>query len=254
MKQWIILLLISSAASLSVDANASFKKIGAVATGATLAFSCHYLCEYMSTGCHELGHAGAYKLFTGKSSQIHLHKKFNPLAPWSGQTMMPDYSSLSKMRQGTTIAAGPLVGIGSTITQIHILNALEKKYITQNPPATHESVSIRGYFKNLYDEAYHTTTAFLSGEKFPDSFEDPLLIASKLLKFLRYSRIVGECLYGFAPIGVPEGVGDGQRLWSLLINRSDDGPYFTLTNRLTTITGVIMLSPILLGFFKALIK
>lgn len=251
MKQWVILLLISSTA-ISVEATTFFKKVASITAGTTLAFAGHYLCEYMSTFCHELGHACAYKCITGNSSQIRLLKGPHPLAPWTGFASTPDFSAQSRMKQAAIIAAGPLAGIGTTVAQIHILHTLEDKFIPKKQPDVPQSVSIRAYFKNLYNEAYNTTTDFVTEGKTPGAFENPLYIAFKMLKFLRYSRIMGESLYGFTPIKVPEGVGDGQKLWSLLLNRNDEDT--VITDRLATATTIIMLSPILLGVFNALIK
>ncbi len=257
MKQYVLLLILSSTA-LSIEAGtffnkAAFKKTAAVVGGTALAFTGHYLCEFMSTFCHELGHASACKLTTGNSAHIQLQNELNPLAPWTGYTVMPSCNAQNKTKDAAITAAGPLAGIGTTLAQIYILQTLEHTFTTRKQKDTAPPpLSIRAYFKNLYEAAHTTTSTFVKEGKTPEFCENPLLIASKILTFLRYSRIVGEGLYGFTPISVPRVVGDGQKLWSMLLN--SDEQRTIISHHLVTITSAIMLSPILLGFLKGLTK
>lgn len=245
MKQFLILLLISCS-GFSVEPAPLLK----LAAGTALALGGHFLCEYMTTTCHELGHAAAYKIFTGESARITIQRGTNLLIPWSGQCSI-EKPLENRLQKAIAIASGPLVGISTTFAQIHVLNALEDSVISQKSLKTPKPLSLRAYFKSLYDGTYTTTTDFLTDGKTPRAFENTLGIACKILKFLRYSRIVGETIYGFIPVGIPQGVGDGQILWSVILNNETGNT--TLTDRLGMLTGAVMLSPVLLGLAKAVL-
>lgn len=225
------------------------KKAGTLAVGTILAVAGHFVGEYMSTTCHEFGHAGAYKLITGRPGEITLEKGPHFLMPYKGSCFMRGLYGLKSTSQMAVTAAGPLAGIGATAAQLYVLHAVENKLAPQKPLEPAQQLPLIGYFKELYQETYAATTTYLQDGKAPDFEASPLLIACKMLKFLRYSRIIGESLYGFLPIATPPGVGDGQKMWALLLNR--DEHHTLLTKHLFAATSIIMLSPIILGATQA---
>ncbi len=243
MKKLLLLLLISSTAP-SVAANSFLRKVGALVTGSALAYAGHFACEYISTMCHELGHASAYKLMIGGPTSTTVFRSSSILAPWAGNCSMSEIAD--KKRRAFILASGPLAGIVTTFAQVYLLNALER-----NLRGSHSaSLSPLEYFKEMYHGTKSASTAILDKGEVPGFLEDTFDIAFKMLKFFRFSRIVGESIYGFTPVAVPQGVGDGQKLWAMALNR--DAHATVLTNKLSTVTGIIMLSPALAGLSQAL--
>ena len=246
----LFLLLVISCSGFSLEPAPLFTTLGKVAAGSALALGGHFLCEYMATTCHELGHAAAYKLFTGETAKITVQRGTNLFIPWVGYCRM-EKPIQSRLQRATAIASGPLAGISTTFAQIYTLNGTEESTNSEKPSKAPQSISPGAYFKGLYDDTYIATKDLLTDGKTPLAFESTLGIACRMLKFLRYSRIVGETIYGFTPVGVPQGVGDGQRLWSLILNRNEHKT--VLTNRLCMLTGAVIISPVLLGLAKAVL-
>lgn len=242
------LVMVSFSSRITTTGNSMLKKVGGITSGAGLALAGHFLCEYMSTALHEHAHATMTSVFTGKSSQVTMIRESNPLIPWVGNAKLTDYDDQSRSKQAAITAAGPLMGICSTFAQLYLLKRIENSYIEASDKE--QSLSPLAYFKKLYQGSYAFTVGLLQGKKLSTVGEDPFLVGISLLRFLRYSRIIGELVYGFTPTGIPEAPGDGQKLWALLLNRGENYP--VVTNRLELLIGGIMIAPIFLGCCKGL--
>jgi Peptidase M50B-like len=243
----------------ALDAQTSLNKFFSTVSGTALALAINIPLEYASTVSHELGHALVNKLFSGDKIDIGVEPNLTPtflVQPWTGWARCSGNST--KLQDAFTLIAGPLAGIGMTQLQLILLTKLRKKYNISTSKAKQDS-SVQtekklpdpaAFMMKLYKYSYKNTSHLLKQERTvinDDSTIDSLTVAQEVLFFLRCSRIVGESIYGFTPLSTDKG-GDGQRMWSLLLDKPLNGTY-----NLIGLTTAVMLSPFIAGIGKATI-
>jgi hypothetical protein len=238
----------------NLEANKPIKKLTTqnVVGGVALALAAHTALEFISTGLHELGHAGANKMMNPQDP-INIEVTFNNniLQPYKGRANFASPAK-NKTSEAIRIASGPIAGISATMAQIVLFKILEN-HINKKPLITKNSLNPFRFFKDSFKNSKALTTSLLKDENNENNESySTLEIALEILKFLRTGRIVGETLYGFTPISIPEGVGDGQHVWKLLLNKEDGYP--TVSNNLISITLAIMSTPLVFGISKGIIK
>lgn len=225
-----------------------------IITGTVLALAGHNILEYSSTVCHEMGHALANKLVSGDPISIKI--KYEPcflsslIQPWQGSASISSSIESKKLANAFVTSAGPTAGILSVQLQLILLDILYARY-SQNKSRKSIWQPFK-FFKELYQFSKEQTEYCLGVSNSNScSNLNTLDVAYKVLTFLRCSRLVGESLYGFAPISIPDGPGDGQILWSLLLNRPAKS--VCLSDNLLLLTTSIMMLPAILGSGKAII-
>lgn len=215
--------------------------------GTGLALLGHNILEFISTTCHELGHAYANKSLTGDpiAIKVYMNRQISLLNPYEGVSIFKT-GDVGKCKEAFRISAGPLAGIASTLCQLYLLNKVESTY-KETEPLTAKQTFLQPFtlLRSLFKSSKEQSKALLHEKKeIPLTTFDVML---QMLKFFRCSRIIGEAIYGFTPMPVPRAIGDGQKLWGLLCTNYQPQAQRYPSNLLLLLTAGIMVSPIIAG-------
>lgn len=234
----------------SIDAT-PLKKIASVLSGMALAFVGHRFCEYSSVYCHEAAHSIVNRLFTGDPIDFYISEPFrgplNMLFPFGGRSYPKTDISNKRIPYGLVVLAGPVAGLTTMQIQYDALSFFECRL--KGTHYDHNFLPMH-FLKGLYDFAKggHSDAGYIE-----DTFiEGTLKTAISTLKYLRCTFFVANALDGLLPFGnnrepgFGASIGDGQKLWAKILNRSNS-EFPILSEHLLKTTAGIMLAPVILG-------
>ncbi len=219
---------------------------GKLAAGITAGLLAHCCLEFISTGAHEMGHSASHALSGNGISPTKINFTGSLLVPWRGITHY-----INNKPSAITTAVGPAIGILTTYLQLIGLEKLEayvhKKTESEKPLS----------FFSRYTNGVKNISAHVMGKKIDDNFTEPSLASVIIgcIKWFRWSRIVGESIYGFTPLEQGKSTvydkvirGDGERIWKKIFG--EKSPKYNVN--LPLLVAISMSLPICIGFGKSI--
>lgn len=184
--------------------------LGSYAKGIALSYIGYLTLDYAAALCHEYGHALVLKALTGDTINIEILPSLN--GAFGLTKTSSDLRTLTRTKRIMFFAAGPVVGIISTLLFYRLINFFDDN---NDPTPIH-------FIKRVMTEMKNGTPC-------SSKIKGMARLCIDMIKVMGFGRIIMESTYGFVPIGTVHSesnpsntpLGDGQRIWAELLNRNE---------------------------------